>query len=401
MRNESQPGGEVGPQPLGVYLAVPFCKSKCSYCNFASDVFAPGRFREYCALLRREMDLTAAAEGLAGAEVDTVYWGGGTPSLLEPDDLLALARQVREVFRVAPGAEFTVEVAPGTLTGPGLEALLTAGVNRISFGVQSMNDAEVRAVGRLHSRAIVLADVERLQEAGVAAINLDLIAGLPHQTPASWRDSVAAVIATGVPHVSVYMLEVDTDSRLGTELLAGGTRYHAHHVPDDDAIVAMYDEACMRLEAAGIRQYEISNFARPGHESRHNERYWLRQPYLGFGVEAHSMLRGTAGETRWGNPDTLETYLAPLRAGSLPRTAVERVSPQAQLEEALFLGLRRNVGVNLKSLAAEFGPEPVEHVETTLRALREDGLLWTTGEQVHLTARGRLLSNEVFASLID
>jgi len=399
MRNASR--GEVGPPPLGVYLAVPFCESKCSYCNFASDVFAPGRFREYCELLRREMDLTVAAEGLAGATVDTVYWGGGTPSLLAPEELQALARQVRAVFRVLPDAEFTVEVAPGTLTGPGLEALLAAGVNRISFGVQSMNDAEVRAVGRLHGRATVLADVERLQHAGVTAINLDLIAGLPHQTPASWHDSVAAVIATGVPHVSVYMLEVDTDSRLGTELLAGGTRYHAHHVPDDDAIVAMYDAACRQLEAAGIRQYEISNFARPGHESRHNERYWLRQPYLGFGVEAHSMLRGPVGETRWGNPDTLETYLAPLRAGALPRTAVEPISPQAQLEEALFLGLRRNAGVSLDRLAAEFGPRPLEQLAATLRTLCDDGLLAATGELVQLTARGRLLSNEVFAALIQ
>ena len=171
------------------------------------------------------------------------------------------------------------------------DAFRTAGVNRVSLGVQSFVDQEAASVGRLHKREIVLDDIARLRAAGIANINVDLIAGLPHQTRESWEQSLDELIATGVPHASVYMLEVDEDSRLGRELIAGGQKYHAHFVPDDDLTAEFYEVACERLNAAGIEQYEISNFARAGYESRHNLKYWTRQPYLGFGVDAHSMLR--------------------------------------------------------------------------------------------------------------
>ncbi|HTC77678.1 MAG TPA: radical SAM family heme chaperone HemW, partial [Terriglobales bacterium] len=286
--------------PLGLYISVPFCKSKCSYCNFASDVFAGGRMQGYvdrlCADIAAAEAIAIEAGGKFEPEVDSIYFGGGTPSLLEPAQLQQIFAAIRERFDVAHDGEITVECAPGTLSDAVIDVLARGGVNRVSLGVLSFVDAEARAVGRLHTREVALADIARLRRAGIGNINVDLIAGLPHQTATSWETSLDEVISSGVPHASVYMLEVDEDSRLGRELIAGGARYHAHFVPDDGLTAELYERACERLSATGIVQYEISNFARPGKESRHNLKYWTRQPYLGFGVDAHSMLRSASPE---------------------------------------------------------------------------------------------------------
>ncbi|MGH9392841.1 MAG: radical SAM family heme chaperone HemW [Terriglobales bacterium] len=378
--------------PLGLYLAVPFCRSKCSFCNFASQVHSRGQIEEYARLLERELALAAGRDDgeLAGAAVDTLYWGGGTPSLLPPELLAAVAAAARQHFEILPGVEHTLEAAPGTLAPAWLEAAVAAGANRLSLGVQSFHDAEARAVGRLHDRATVLADLERARSFGFSNLNLDLIAGLPHQTMASWRDSVETAIATQVPHLSIYMLEVDHDSRLGHELLAGGARYHAHAAPDEDFTADAYEWACERLEAAGLRQYEISNFARPGSESRHNERYWLRQPYLGVGLDAHSFLDRPRPH-RFANPDELSLYLDELRAGRLPRRQPEWLSALQQQEEACFLGLRRREGIVWRAPAC--APDPVP-------GLVADGLLVHHAGRIALTPRGRLLSNRVFAEFL-
>jgi oxygen-independent coproporphyrinogen III oxidase len=243
----------------------------------------------------------------------------------------------------------------------------------------------------------VLAAVSRLRRSGIAHINIDLIAGLPHQTAESWNDSVESAIALGVPHVSVYMLEVDEDSRLGRELIAGGTRYHAHFVPDEELTADLYESACERLNAAGNSQYEISNFARAGFESRHNLKYWKRQPYVGFGVDAHSMLLSVAGElesVRFSTPDSLEQYVANAPLQRIP------VSRQAALEETLFLGLRLTEGVNLEALRTRFGTLVVKALEPTLVELGRIGLMDRVDDQIQLTPRGRLLSNEVFARFL-
>src|ERR1044071_7405879 len=200
---------------------------------------------------------------------------------------------MRQEFTALPKTEITVECAPGTLTEQIMQTLALCGVNRVSLGVQSFVDQEAASVARLHTREKTLSDIVRLRQAGISNINLDLIAGLPHQTRESWEYSLEQAIATGAPHVSVYMLEVDEDSRLGRELIAGGTKYHAHFVPDDDLTAELYLEACEKLNASGIAQYEISNFSRSGLESTHNLKYWARQPYMGFGVDAHSMLCAT------------------------------------------------------------------------------------------------------------
>jgi putative oxygen-independent coproporphyrinogen III oxidase len=405
--------------PLGLYISVPFCRTKCSYCNFASDVFSKGAFENYVARVLEDIrGARAVAAHLGGAfeeSVDSVYLGGGTPSILEPSQLLRIFAAVRDEFALSADSEITVECAPGTLSPALIETLAQCGVNRVSLGVQSCVDQEAQAVGRLHKRATVLEEIARLREAGLANLNVDLIAGLPHQTAASWRYSLAETIATGVPHVSVYMLEVDEDSRLGRELIAGGTRYHAHFVPDEEATADFYLYACQALSGAGISQYEISNFARAGAESRHNLKYWTRQPYLGFGVDAHSMLRYSELErrqpqrtqritedsqsespeaVRFSTPDSLDAYM---NRGGLQVTPV---SARAALEESFFLGLRLNRGVDLKSIRTEFGAERLDECKSAIDECEREGLMEKCGTRIRLPARGRLLSNEVFARFL-
>ncbi len=403
---------------LGLYISVPFCRTKCSYCNFASDVFSKEKFSAY--VERVASDMARAAEIAEGADacferqVDTVYLGGGTPTMLSPQQLGELLAAALRNFDVDANAEITVECAPGTLTPPVLDALVSAGVNRVSLGVQSFVDGEAAAVGRLHTRAVVLDDIARLRAAGIPNLNVDLIAGLPHQTDDSWQESLREAIASGVPHVSVYMLEVDEDSRLGREVLAGGSRYHAHFVPDEDAVTRFYTTACEQLDAAGIRQYEISNFAQEGTESRHNLKYWTRQPYFGFGVDAHSMLlcspaaclalpcRQAGGRqapgraaVRFSCAAALDEFLAGV---ALTRT---EVSADEALEETFFLGLRLNRGVDLAEVEANFGADVRESLLSTIRELTAMNLLALGGSRVRLTATGRLLSNEVFERFVS
>ena len=325
---------------------------------------------------------------------------------------------VRGEFALTASPEINVECAPGTLSPALIETLAQCGVKRVSLGVQSFVDQEARSVGRLHTRSTVLEELARLRAAGIVNLNVDLIAGLPHQTVASWELSLAETVADGVPHASVYMLEVDEDSRLGRELIAGGARYHAHFAPDEEATADFYQQACETLNAAGVEQYEISNFARAGAESRHNLKYWTRQPYLGFGVDAHSMLRADGRQpsgaeagplpktvqsradnagiaaVRFSTPDSLDGFMN-RRAG-----IVTPVSEPAALEEGFFLGLRLNCGVDLERIRAEFGTENLARCESVIEECADDGLLEKQGTTVRLTARGRLLSNDVFARFL-
>jgi oxygen-independent coproporphyrinogen-3 oxidase len=406
--------------PLGIYISVPFCRSKCSFCNFASGVFSGALFDKYvqqvCIDVSTSDVMANELGGTLGRGVDSIYLGGGTPSVLAPDQLQRMFRAVRENFDVAPGAEITVECAPGTLSDEIVETLLKCGVNRVSLGVQSFVDRESSSVGRLHTRTITLDDIARLRAAGIGNISLDLIAGLPHQTAESWNFSLDETLATGVPHVSVYMLDVDEDSRLGNELLAGGSRYHAHFVPDDDLTADLYLAACELLEKGGARQYEISNFARPVthgiglQDSRHNRKYWTRQPYLGLGVDAHSML--AAGNqlrsqgieaVRFATPDSLEAFsLQQTDRGACIqqlRKSLTRVDERAAIEESFFLGLRLHRGVCLDELRDEFGAV-IDGYTSTIDELVTAGLLEQSAQRICLTARGRLLSNEVFARFL-
>lgn len=404
-------------EPWGIYAAVPFCRAKCSFCNFASGVFSPALWPRYLAALEREVGLTLAAVAPGTRPVvDTIYCGGGTPTLLAPADLMALAETLRGSFSVAAEAEFTCEAMPGTVDAAVCAAMAEAGINRVSLGVQSWLPEEARRVGRNHSPASIHSDLARLRACGLGNLSLDLIAGLPRQTAASWRESVRRTVDSGVPHVSVYLFELDAESRLGGEILAGGTRYGAAEMPDPDETADWYEAAAETLGQAGLAQYEISNFARPGFASRHNERYWLRRPYLGFGLEAHSFLRaggavdpirpspagaasfdaGSGSALRWGNTAAMEEYLAAVEAGRRPVEQQMTLTPAQQLEEALFLGLRRNAGVEWAALREEFGDEPVESKQVVAAELAAAGCLDDRNGQVALTARGRLLANEVF-----
>ncbi len=373
---------------LGVYISVPFCRTKCSFCNFASGVVSKAAYARYVDRVVADIEGAEKLANSVGAQferqVDSIYLGGGTPTVLEGSQLERLFDAVRRMFAVQRQAEVTVEIAPGTLTDAMLQTLIRCGVNRVSLGVQSFVDEESRSVGRLHTRAITLDDIARLRAAEITNISIDLIAGLPHQTGESWEYSLAETVAAGVPHVSVYMLEIDEDSRLGSELIAGGTKYHAHFVPDDDTTAELYERAVDRLNASGIEQYEISNFARAGCESRHNLKYWTRQPYVGFGVDAHSMLHATdrkLSAVRFATSDALEEYVA----GKQP--TVTHVDQHAAEEEEYFLGLRLNRGIKPSGDAAG---------QTTIDALLRDGLLEGAGDRIRLTSRGRLLSNDVF-----
>ncbi len=401
----------ASPDRLGLYISIPFCRSKCTYCNFASGVYPASEHERYVDRLIQDLRSAGAWAAEMGVylprTVDSIYLGGGTPSLLEPALIARLFEAVRAEFEVEPDAEITVECAPGQLADVVVDALARAGVNRVSLGVQSFIDREAHVSGRLHNRAIVLDDLRRLRAAGITNLNLDLIAGLAGQTYASWEESLAVLIDTDVSHASVYMLEVDEDSRLGREMLAGGARYHAELVPGDEAIACMYETAIERFASVGLEQYEISNFARQRFCSRHNLRYWQRRPYLGLGLDASSALHATdsasPGEDqgtsdyvlRSTTTDDLNAYLA----GPEP-VETSWLSPASRHEEAWFLGLRLNAGVNLAALRREFGKRPVARALEAVERLAESGLIHSDGKTVRLTAKGRLLSNEVFQEFL-
>ncbi len=391
-------------ESLGLYLSIPFCRSKCTYCNFASGVFPLSSMDRYLERLEEDLRSLRREAGRWSARipdvVDTVYLGGGTPSLLSLAQMRRLFAALRRDFVVLPGAEITVECAPGQIEDATLAAMVECGVNRISFGVQSFVDAEAKHTGRLHTRAIALMDVDRVRRAGIANVNLDLIAGLPGQTRDSWRESLEVLIGADPDHASIYMLEVDDESRLGREIGSGGFKYYAQQVPSDDAIAEMYVESSEFLERHGFAQYEISNFARIGAESRHNLKYWTRAPYLGLGLDAHSMLRSESGRAvRFSTTDDLQSFLDASR-WTTGREEARTLSRDEELEEAWFLGLRLSQGMNLDKLRAEFGAAAVRAVEPVLVELECEDLIGWKGERVALTERGRLMSNDVFARFL-
>jgi oxygen-independent coproporphyrinogen-3 oxidase len=409
-------GGRVVPMagPVGIYISVPFCKAKCTFCNFASGAFGTERMQHYvdrlCAEICAAHTTARSRAASLPRAVDTIYFGGGTPSLLSASQFQQIFQHLRGEFDLAGNAEITLECAPGQLSAETLEELLRQGMNRVSFGVQSFVNHETAAVGRLHTEQQCKAELARVRAAGVHEINVDLIAGLPHQTNESWRYSVEQAIATDAPHISVYLLEVDDESRLGREMLQQGTRYSASAVPGEDKAAEWYQQACTAFQSAGINQYEISNFARPGHSSCHNLKYWRREPYIGFGLDAHSMLPADDKAVRFANTSDLDDYLGntaeetALRmfetASPHEETEVTLIGRDEAFEEALFLGLRLNEGVNFNTLRAEFGETMLNQAMPALLEVCDAGLLELNPDRMSLTSRGRLVSNEVFSRLL-
>jgi oxygen-independent coproporphyrinogen-3 oxidase len=355
----------------GVYLSYPFCAQKCTYCNFASGVYPRELEGRYMDALRAEI----RAHPFEWTP-DTVYLGGGTPSAMDVEVL----RSVLDLIPGRPWAEATMEAAPGSITRERASAWAECGINRVSLGVQSFVDAEIRRTGRKHSAQVVADEVAILREAGIGNINVDLIAGLSGQTEARWRESLDWIERIAPPHVSVYMLEVDQDSRLGKELLAGGLRFGAADVPVEEEIAGFYEIAVDRLAEMGLKRYEISNFARPGAESLHNLKYWKLQPYAGFGADAHSF----DGSVRRQNAETAAEYVA------TPGAKSEEPSRE---DERFFVGLR---------LAAGIRPEPEEwrRYAEPIRRFVDSGLLESADGMLRLTGRGVMLSNEVFQEFL-
>ncbi|MBC7927492.1 MAG: coproporphyrinogen III oxidase family protein [Bryobacteraceae bacterium] len=362
----------------GVYLSYPFCAQKCSFCNFASDVSSADLESSYLSALTSEI-----GQHVWVWQPDTVYLGGGTPSRLAGRDL----RRILHNVPGRPWREATIEAAPGSLTPENIAAWLESGINRVSLGVQSCVDRELARTGRKHNAAVVEADVAMLRSAGITNFNIDLIAGLPGQTPSSWSASLDAIGNLQPLHVSVYMFEVDGDSRLGFEILQGGSRYSAAAVPDGELMAEFYETAVERLRGMGIGRYEISNFARPGAESLHNLKYWQSDCYIGFGADAHSFNHGV----RWGNVESASEYVARWRSG---RPVALESTPANPEEERFFLGLRLDRGVDTSP------DDRVRHGKSITR-LEEAGLLSVDGSLLRLTDRGVLLSNEVFGEFIS
>lgn len=386
---------------LGIYVQVPFCQTKCTYCNFHTGVVSSSRFAPYVSAVCREIRGRADLYRAAGIDLpvavadearpDTVYIGGGTPSLLDPAHLQNILDTLRATFNCEL-SEVTLEADPETIEAAKAEAWVRAGINRVSFGVQSFSDRELVASGRMHRRADIYRAVPILREAGIANIGFDLIAGLPLQTRESWRDSLERLTELAPEHVSVYILEVDEKSRLGSELLKGGQRYSAGAVPTEDEMAEFYELAQASFAVAGYHHYEISNWAKPGFESRHNLKYWRREPYLGFGAGAHSF----SGAQRWANAHDAASYVQAVESGGLPVEQLERLTAEAALEEELFLGLRQLDGIDVSRIEKDYAVTLASRFDP----LASSGLLEWNGPIVRLTPARLSVSNEVFVELM-
>jgi len=392
---------------LGVYVQVPFCQTKCTYCNFHTGVFSKDLYEPYVRAVCREITehpRLLAENGIAivpETVVDTAYFGGGTPSLLDPASLAQIIETFRDSFNTQ-FEEVTLEADPETISAEKAAAWRKAGFSRLSMGVQSFDDGELRAAGRMHRRADIFQATEALRAAAFGNISFDLIAGLPHQTDRSWRESVEQLLRLRPEHVSIYMMEIDEGSRLGLEVLQGGTRYSAKQLPSDDAMASFYEHGCGKLAEAGYTHYEISNWALPGFESRHNLKYWRREPYFGFGAGAHSFTG--AGSTwsppewrsqRWANAHDPALYAEAILQGRFPVEQLESVTSGQALEEELFLGLRQLAGIDLGSIEAKYGSQLRPRVEE----LVAQGLVEWDGPRLRLSLDRLTVSNEVFYQL--
>jgi oxygen-independent coproporphyrinogen-3 oxidase len=376
------------PVAAGLYLHFPFCSVRCTYCDFPTVAGRDEEIEAYLAALGKELasfqlDLPRLA--------DTVYLGGGTPSRMSGEQVAWLLGTVRARFDLAPGAEITLEGNPESLTRERLCGYREAGVTRISVGVQSFDDSVLAAVGRAHGSAEAEAAVNRAREAGFPDVSVDLIAGLPGEDAAGWRCAVLRAARLGPDHVSVYLLETDKDTPLGRSVRASRV-----FVADDDLLADAYEESVAALEESGFSLYEISNFARDGHVSRHNLKYWTDAPYGGFGLGAHAY---SSGERRANRRD-LSGYLSDLAGGRDPLEWKDPFDPERRMQEALFLGLRVASGVDLESVSERYGIDARRRYDEAWSRAADAGLVEWSGARIRLTPRGRVRSNELFADLV-
>jgi oxygen-independent coproporphyrinogen-3 oxidase len=379
--------------PLGLYVHVPFCTVKCTYCHFAIDPGAPGEDRQdrYTRALEREIGLRRPGASDDAPRADTVYFGGGTPSLLAAERLGRVLEALRRAHAVAESAEVTLEANPRDLDRARYREIAALGVNRLSLGVQSMDDDVLREMGRAHRVADSRKAIEDARGAGFGSVSVDLILGWPWEEAGRWSRGLREILALAPDHVSLYVLEVE-----GKNLLAHRRRRGTLHLPDDDLVADLYGETVAALGAAGLERYEISNFARPGFESRHNGKYWDDAPFRGFGLSAH----GYDGRRRWWNRATYEGYCRSIEAGVDATEGFRDLSAADRASEALFTGLRRRDGIHLAAFRRRYGVDPLVDYADGLRGAWEAGLVETREDRLRLTEKGILLSNEVFAAFV-
>ncbi|REJ75328.1 MAG: coproporphyrinogen III oxidase family protein [Acidobacteria bacterium] len=417
--------------PAGVYIHVPFCKSRCSYCDFATDVYRNDEAVErYLRAVLTELEdrkpktgdrlslpdpnsvlspqssVLPAGRGRSdsvhspqpsvlparGGLVDTIYFGGGTPSLLNPGQLERILKAVHERFEISEDREITVEMNPATVTLGQLEQFRAMGVNRASFGVQTFNDRSLKLLARGHDADDARSTYKTLRKAGFENISFDLIAGLPHQTIDDWKANLEEAVSMSPEHISLYLLEIHEATPLAEQVRSG-----RQPLPDEELAAEMYELMLERLEKAGYRQYEISNFCKEGFESRHNLKYWDLDPVIGFGVSSHSF----DGGRRWVNVRDTMAYVRTVECGDSPVVEIEEL-PEKQLKaEFTFLKLRLTKGLDLKEYRSRFGSDLTEEFGPEIAEFRELGLVELTESDVmRLTQKGRLYSNEVFGVFV-
>ena len=371
---------------VGLYIHVPFCEAICSYCNFTRGLFDAARARRYVTAVVEEIRRASAK-----LSVDTIYFGGGTPSLLEPEEVTRIIDACRSSFSVSGKAEITMESNPESATKERLAGYRAAGVTRLSLGVQSFRDTELVMLGRLHSSVAARRAFAFARAVGFKDVSLDLMMWLPGQKVVEWLESVEELIALGPDHASLYLLEVYPNSPLRDEMI----RSTSTQAPDDVA-AEMYLSALVRLDQAGFQQYEISNVARSGHRSRHNLKYWMDGQWIGFGPGAHS----TVGDERWSNTSEISVYLDRLESGGDPSCARQKRSPEQQLAEALFMGLRLTEGVDVSAVGNRYGVDVPARYGAELQLFIDEGQLVEEGDQLRLSREGMLLANEVMAVFV-
>ena len=386
-------------QRAGVYIHVPFCRSRCSYCDFATGAYEGQLAERYvCALTKEIAAFDSArlapnpAADAATDGPDTIYFGGGTPSLLTPGQVERVLAAVRARFPVSANAEVTLEMNPGTVTPELARGFRRAGVNRASFGLQTFDDEQLRRLGRTHTADDARRTLEVLRAAGFSNLSFDLIAGLPGQTVAQWARNLDEALALRPEHLSLYLLEVHEGTPPADQLRRGFWPQ-----PDPDTAAEMYRLLCERADEAGYAQYEISNFCRPGFESAHNLKYWTGAPYYGFGCSAHSY---DGAASRWSNERDAALYCGLVESAGTGLVETTKLSGDEAGAEALFLGLRLTRGVDLKEHRARFGGDVRADYADDLARFREAGLVEFDGDRLRLTRDGALLSNEVFAAFV-
>jgi oxygen-independent coproporphyrinogen-3 oxidase len=391
---------------VSLYIHIPFCRAKCAYCDFNSYPGLDHLFEKYVRALQREMRWVKSAQQIGATvpcrrgrplKVNTICLGGGTPTVLPLAFLGEILDACYGHFIMAEGTEIIVEANPGTVDRTYLAGLLEMGVNRLSLGVQSFHDDELRLLGRIHTAAQAVATYHLIRRVGFGNVNLDLIYGLPRQTLGSWQGTLQQAIHLQPDHLSLYCLSVEEDTPLGQRIAQGELP-----VPDPDLAAEMYTLAEETLDRAGYVHYEISNWAQPGHQCRHNLTYWRNQSYLGLGAGAHSYF----DKKRWHNVLSPEEYITRLEVdlqGSFPPSAkeVEEIDKALEMAETMILGLRLvHEGVGLTDFRERFGRELMDVYGREIREMEQAGLLEVDGERVRLTARGRLLGNEVFQQFL-